>query len=152
MIDYLNVVFIWVSCCGKIDSSLFILHKVHSIILLLIYVDDIIITGNDNKIISNLINTLSAEFSLKDLGPLHYFLGLEVKYIHDGLFVSQSKYIKDLLEHNKILECTPISTPMALNSTLTSSNEQPIDPRQYRQIVGSLQYLTFTRLDIAFYL
>ena len=75
-------------CCGKANSSLFILHKGHYIILLLIYVDDIIITGNDNKIIGNLINTLSEEFSLKDLGPLHCFLGLEVKYIRDGLFVS----------------------------------------------------------------
>ena len=99
--------------CGKADSSLFILHKGHSIILLLIYVDDIIITGNDNKIIGNLINTLSAEFSLKDLGPLHYFLGLEIKYIRNGLFVSQLKYIKDLLEHTKKMEYTSIFTPVA---------------------------------------
>lgn len=134
--------------CGKADSSLFILRKGQSIVLLLIYVDDIIVTGNDNNIISDLISTLSSEFSLKDLGSLHYFLGLEVKYLPNGLFVSQTKYIRDLLEHTKMMECTPINTPMALKSIITSFDEQPIDPTQYRQLVGSLQYLTFTRPDI----
>ena len=133
---------------GKANSSLFILHKGQSIVLLLIYVDDIIVTGNDNNIISDLISTLSSEFSLKDLGSLHYFLGLEVKYLPNGLFVSQTKYIRDLLEHTKMMECTPINTPMALKSIITPSDEQPIDLTQYRQLVGSLQYLTFTRPDI----
>ena len=91
---------------------------------------------------------MSSEFSLKDLGSLHYFLGLEVKYFPNGLFVSQTKYTKDLLEHTKMMECTHINTPMALKSTITPSDEQPIDPTQYRQLVGSLQYLTFTRLEI----
>ncbi|RVX11445.1 Retrovirus-related Pol polyprotein from transposon TNT 1-94 [Vitis vinifera] len=135
-------------CCGKADSSLFILHKSQSIVLLLIYVDDIIVIGNDNNIISDLISTLSSEFSLKDLGSLHYFLGLEVKYLPNGLFVSQTKYIRDLLEHTKMMECTPINTPLALKSIITSFDEQPIDPTQYRQLVGSLQYLTFTRPGI----
>ena len=132
-------------CCGKADSSLFILRKGQSIVLLLIYVDDIIVTGNDNNIISDLISTLSSEFSLKDLGSLHYFLGLEVKYLPNGLFVSQTKYTKDPLEHTKMKECTHINTPMALKSIIIPSDEQPIDPTRYRQLVGSLQYLTFTR-------
>ena len=123
---------------GKIDSSLFILRKGQSIVLLLIYVDDIIVTGNDNNIISDLISTLSSEFSLKDLGSLHYFLGLEVKYLPNGLFVSQTKYTKDPLEHTKMKECTHINTPMALKSIITPSNEQPIDLTLYRQLVGSL--------------
>ncbi|KAL6349827.1 hypothetical protein AAG906_001714 [Vitis piasezkii] len=107
--------------CGKTYSSLFILRKGQSIVLLLIYVDDIIVTGNDNNIISDLISTLSSEFSLKDLGSLHYFLGLEVKYLPNGLFVSQTKYTRDLLEHIKMMECTHINTPMALNSIITLS-------------------------------
>ncbi|RVW13235.1 Retrovirus-related Pol polyprotein from transposon RE1 [Vitis vinifera] len=134
--------------CGKAYSSLFILHKGQSIVLQLIYVDDIIVTGNDNNIISDLISTLSSEFSLKDLGSLHYFLGLEVKYLPNGLFVSQTKYTRDLLEHTKMMECTHINTPMALKSIITPSDEQPINPTRYRQLVGSLEYLTFTRPDI----
>ncbi|RVW23768.1 putative mitochondrial protein [Vitis vinifera] len=106
------------------------------------------VTGNDNNIISDLINTLSSEFSLKDLRSLHYFLGLEVKYLPNGLLVSQTKYTRDLLEHTKMLECTHINTPMALKSIITPSDEQPIDLTQYRQLVGFLQYLTFIRLDI----
>ncbi|KAJ9675776.1 hypothetical protein PVL29_024623 [Vitis rotundifolia] len=118
--------------CGKADSSLFILRKGQSIVLLLIYVDDIIVTGNDNNIISDLISTLSSEFSLKDLRSLHYFLGLEVKYLPNGLFVSQTKYTRDLLEHTKMMECTHINTPMALKSIITLSDEQPINPTRYR--------------------
>nr|CAN80686.1 hypothetical protein VITISV_033813 [Vitis vinifera] len=134
--------------CGKAYSSLFILRKGQSIVLQLIYVDDIIVTGNDNNIISDLISTLSSEFSLKDLGSLHYFLGLEVKYLPNGLFVSQTKYTRDLLEHTKMMECTYINTPMALKSIITPSDEQPINPTRYRQLVGSLEYLTFTRPNI----
>ncbi|RVW89807.1 Retrovirus-related Pol polyprotein from transposon RE1 [Vitis vinifera] len=134
--------------CGKADLSIFILRKGQSIVLLLIYVDDIIVTGNDNNIISDLISILSSEFSLKDLGSLHYFLGLEVKYLPNGLFVSQTKYTRDLLEHIKMMECTHTNTPMALKSIITPSDEQHIDPTRYRQLVGSLQYLTFTRPNI----
>ncbi|KAJ9678616.1 hypothetical protein PVL29_020712 [Vitis rotundifolia] len=97
---------------------------------------------------SDLISTLSSEFSLKDLGSLHYFLGLEVKHLPNGLFVSQTKYTRDLLEHTKMMKCTHINTPMALKSIITPSDEQPIDPTRYRQLVGSLQYLTFIRPDI----
>ena len=65
---------------GKTDLSLFILRKGQPIVLLLIYVNDIIVTWNYNNIINDLIRTLSSEFSLKDLGSLHYFLSLEDKY------------------------------------------------------------------------
>ena len=106
--------------------------------MLLIYVDDIVVTGNDNNIISDLINILGSEFSLKDLGSLHYLLGLEVKNLPNGLFVSQTKYTRDLIEHTKMMECTHINTPMALKSIITPSNEQPIDLTLYRQLVGSL--------------
>ena len=81
---------------------------------------------------------MSSEFSLKDLGSLHYFLGLEVKYFPNGLFVSQTKYTKDLLEHTKMMECTHINTSMALKSTVTPYDEQPIDPIRYRQLIRSL--------------
>ncbi|KAJ9699245.1 hypothetical protein PVL29_008041 [Vitis rotundifolia] len=113
--------------CGKADSSLFILRKGQSIVLLLIYVNDSIVIDNDNNIISDLISTLSSEFSLKDLGSLHYFLGSEVKYLLNGLFVSQTKYTRVLLEHTK-MECTHINTPMALKSIITPSDKLPIDP------------------------
>ncbi|RVW93768.1 Retrovirus-related Pol polyprotein from transposon RE1 [Vitis vinifera] len=148
LIDYPNVFFIWGFVVVKQTRLYLFFAKVSLLFLLLIYVDDIIVTGNDNNIISDLISTLSSEFSLKDLGSLHYFLGLEVKYLPNGLLVSQIKYIRDLLEHTKMMECTPINTPMALKSIITSFDEQPIDPTQYRQLVGSFQYLTFTRPDI----
>ncbi|RVW77710.1 putative mitochondrial protein [Vitis vinifera] len=104
--------------------------------------------SNDKNFISDLINTLSSEFSPKDLRSLHYFLGLKVKYLPNGSFVSQIKYTRDLLEHTKMMEYTHTNTPKALKSIIIPSDEQPIDPTRYRKLVGSLQYLTFTRLDI----
>lgn len=87
----------------KSDSSLFIRHNGSSITLLLLYVDDIILTGNDSTSISTLKSQLSQVFDMKDLGPLHYFLGLEIKNTSTDLFMCQEKYATDLLSKTKML-------------------------------------------------
>ena len=79
------------------DISLFILHTGTNILYLLVYVDDIIITGNSNDLVSQVVECLAQRFSLKDLGPLSYFLGVEVVPYRHGLLLSQRRYIKDLL-------------------------------------------------------
>ena len=83
---------------------------------MLIYVDDIILTGNDDKVIQNLITQLSSEFALKDLGALHYFLGIEVHRFPGGISLSQGKYIKDLLHRANIESSSHINTPMAIKT------------------------------------
>ncbi|RVW23488.1 Retrovirus-related Pol polyprotein from transposon RE1 [Vitis vinifera] len=128
---------------GKTYLSLFILRKGQSIVLLLIYVDDIIVTSNDNNIISDLISTMSSDFSLKDLGSLHYFLGLEVKYLPNGLFVSKTKYTRDLLEHIKMMECTHMNTPMALNKQAYQHFQAPTKA-DLRAVKHILRYLKGT--------
>lgn len=87
---------------SKTDTSLFILHHEFSIISLLVYVDDVIITGNNNTLIQHIIRTLSSQFALKDLGMLTYFLDVEIKYFIAGIFLSQAKYTKDLLIKTKM--------------------------------------------------
>lgn len=82
---------------SKADTSLFIFTQGIHITLVLIYVDDIVITGSDSSYITSLINKLSQRFVMKDLGPLHYFLGIEVTTLPSGLFLSQSKYAYDVL-------------------------------------------------------
>ncbi|XP_028949353.1 uncharacterized mitochondrial protein AtMg00810-like [Malus domestica] len=82
----------------KPDPLLFVYHIHHGTVVLLLYVDDIILTGSSSQLIDAVIIALTKEFDMKDLGHLHYFLGLQITYQPDGLFVSQTKYIKDMLE------------------------------------------------------
>ncbi|KAH9689512.1 retrovirus-related pol polyprotein from transposon RE1 [Citrus sinensis] len=130
------------------DSSLFIFHNNDSLILMLIYVDDIVVTGNNTFLIDQLIHQLSIEFALKDLGQLHFFLGLEIRYFSGGIYVSQTKYTKDLLTKAKMLESTSLSTPMAIKEQANPIDHKPVNATEYRRLVGGLQYLTLTRPDI----
>lgn len=133
------------------DSSLFILSHDGVIAYVLIYVDDIIVTGSTDSVVANIIWKLPSRFSLKDLGPLHYFLGVEVFKYSCGLILSQSNYIHELLVENNMHENNGMSTPMSSSLSITTDpNSSAIDITEYRWIIGKLQYLSFTRLDIAF--
>uniref|UniRef100_A0A2N9FEL3 Reverse transcriptase Ty1/copia-type domain-containing protein n=1 Tax=Fagus sylvatica TaxID=28930 RepID=A0A2N9FEL3_FAGSY len=133
------------------DASLFVLHHGSTTVYLLLYVDDIIITGNNSTAISDIISQLSAAFELKDLGPLRYFLGLQIDYKKVGLFVHQHKYITDLLHKFQMTDCKASPTPIATTPPISTDNNDALsDPTPFRSLVGALQYATFTRLDIAF--
>ena len=133
------------------DSSLFVQHSSHGTLLLLLYVDNIILTGSHSSLISYVITALSHEFDLTDLGPLHHFLGLQISYLPTGLFVSQTSYVTDLLARVDLQNSKSCVTPCLPHHHLLKDDGQPYsNPQQYRSIVGALQYLTFTRPDIAF--
>ncbi|KAK8921120.1 hypothetical protein KSP39_PZI020446 [Platanthera zijinensis] len=136
------------------DFSLFTRHRSTGTVLLLVYVDDIIITGNDSNGILAVKLHLSTVFQTKDLGPLRYFLGLEVARRSDGLILSQRKYCTDLLHDAGYSGCKPIDTPMDVNHKLcaqASDSDTLLDnPEYYRRLVGKLIYLTVTRPDISF--
>lgn len=117
---------------------------------MLVYVDDIIITGSDQDYITELISSLSTKFVLKDLGMLHYFLGLEVNYHGDSLFLSQSKYATDLLTKAGMLEWTPSSSPSSTKPVVLDPDLPFSDHTWFRSVVGSLQYLTLTHPEISF--
>ncbi|MFV0960725.1 reverse transcriptase domain-containing protein, partial [Klebsiella pneumoniae] len=117
----------------------------------LIYVDDIIITGSDDAHISLVISVLMEKFKMKDLGPLRYFLGVEVDRHNDSLTLSQHKYICDILHATCMEDCKPLNNPCILNHKLSAKVGLPYHyPTLYRRIVGMMQYLTFTRPDIAY--
>ena len=86
------------------DSSLFVKHVGPVIVILLLYVDDIIITGSASSAIQQVISALTTEFDVKDLGFLHYFLGIQITRTATGLFLSQTTYVEDLLTKSEILE------------------------------------------------
>lgn len=137
---------------SKCDPSLFFYKKVDVQIYVLIYVDDIIITGTSLSLIQSLIEKLHAEFALKQLGELDYFLGIQVKRLPSGsLLLTQTKYISDLIEKAGMTNCKPIATPMASSCRLSKNSGDPMtDPHLYRSIVGALQYATITRPEIGF--
>jgi hypothetical protein len=136
---------------SKVDSSLFI-YNVHGIqMFVLIYVDDIIITSSHTGAISRLIQDLNLSFALKELGPLHFFLGVEATWSSDGLHLSQQRYILDILKKTNMELAKPVATPMSSSSILSKFDGSTItDPTLYRSTIGSLQYLSLTRPDIAF--
>jgi hypothetical protein len=133
------------------NTSLFVLRTNSTILYLLLYVDDIILTRNSSSAITSLISQLANTFELKDLGPLRYFLGLQIDYTPAGLFVHQRKYISDLLTKFNTTTCKAASTPFSISQKLQPSTDDVLpDPTQYRSLVGALQYATFTRPDITY--
>jgi hypothetical protein len=116
-----------------------------------VYVDDIVITGDDNEGINSLKQHLFQNFQTKDLGPLRYFLGIEVAQSKSGIAISQRKYALDILEETGLTDCKPVDTPMDPNvKLLPNQGESYSDPGRYRRLVGKLSYLTMTRPDISF--
>ena len=136
---------------SRYDPSLFILSTNNSMLIVLIYVDDIIVTGDSRDRIQAFINSLQQTFALKDLGDLHFFLGIEVHSTSQGLHLSQTKYLKDVLSRAKMQDANPCPSPMVPNLSLSRFDGDPFeDPHLYRSIVGALQYATLTRPDISF--
>jgi hypothetical protein len=138
---------------SKVDVSLFIYRKGTIIIYLLVYVDDIINTSSSPGAIDALLTDLKADFALKDLGILNFFLGIEVKHLSNGISLSQEKYATDLLRRVGMLSCKPVPTPMATSSKLSVHDGEQLgleDMKNYRSVVGALQYLSHSRPDLAF--
>ncbi|GKD60170.1 putative RNA-directed DNA polymerase [Tanacetum coccineum] len=136
---------------SKTDPSLFIYSRGHTLLYILVYVDDIIVTGNNKGTIDNIISQLGSAFALKDLGPLNYFLGIEIVPHVSDILLSQKKYILELLQSAGLSNCNPVSSPMVTSSSLSLDDSTAFsNPVKYRQVVGSLQYVTLSRPDIAF--
>ena len=118
---------------------------------LVVYVDDIVITGSDQDGIQKLKQHLFSHFQTKYLGKLKYFLGIEVTQFNSGVVISQRKYTLDILVDTGMLDCKHVDTPMDPNLKLVPSQGELLrDQRRYRRLVGKLNYLTITRPDISF--
>ena len=134
------------------DTALFLRWFDHGITILLLYVDDMIITGDDDmQSIHDLKYFLDRQFEMKDLGPLNYFLSLEVSSFADGYYLNQAKYTSDLISRASITDSKIVDTPIEYNRCLNSHDGKSLsDATLYRQLVESLIYLTATRLDISY--
>ena len=137
---------------SQADHTLFYKHSANNkIAILIVYVDDIILTGDDSLELKNLREKLAKAFEIKELGPLKYFLGIEFARSKEGIFMNQRKYILDLLEETGLLGCKAAETPMEPNLKLQQAEaENMVDKGRYQRLVGRLIYLSHTRPDIAF--
>ena len=135
------------------DHTLFIKHgKEVKLAILIVYVDDIVVTGNDVAEIQNLKKHLASLFDIKALGLLSYFLGIEVAYSASGIVLSQHKYIIDVLKDRGKLDCRPAVTPVDVNVKLKAKQHEkdfPVNKTSFQRLIGRLLYLNHTRPDLA---
>ncbi|KAJ0572915.1 putative RNA-directed DNA polymerase [Helianthus annuus] len=133
------------------DVSLFVYSRDSILCYVLIYVDDIIITGSSSDFVTCLIGRLHSQFALKDLGQLSYFLGIQATFSEDVLHLSQQRYLLDLLQRTGLADYRPLSTPVSSGRQLSRHTGDPLsDPTMYQSIVGALQYLVLTRPEITY--
>jgi hypothetical protein len=120
---------------------------------MLVYVDNIVIVSSSSKVRQVLLQQLSESFPVKDLGPLNYFLGIEVASNSGGMILTQHKYAQDILGQVHMENCKPVSTPLCVSDKLSKHNGVPLcenDVFAYCSTVGALQYLTLNRPDLSF--
>ena len=135
---------------SKVDTSLFIFSVGADIYYLLVYVDDILLMGSNSLLLQRLIQLLSSEFKLRDLVSVYYFLGIEVQSTSMCLMLRQHKYTLDILTRAGMLSCKPVDTLISTSKATILPDPLFFDATRFRQIVGALQYLTFTHPDICF--
>lgn len=138
---------------SKGDTSLFYCRKGDLVMFILIYVDDISVASSLQEGTKVLLQALSSDFALKDLGELHYFLGIEATKVKGGLTLTQTKYANDILRRTGMMNYKPSNTPLSTSEKLSAFEGTPLlaeDASRYRSMVGALQYLTLTRPDICF--
>ncbi len=134
---------------GATESNLYIRFENKTIIIIVVYVDDIIFGINLQILSVNFSSTMKKEFKMSMLGELTFFLGLQVSQLDKGIFISQTKYIKEMLKKFKMEEKKPISTPMVTGCKLSKDDMSlEADQTMYRSMIGSLLYVTATRLDV----
>eukprot|EP00253_Pinus_taeda_P025381 PITA_25381 len=133
------------------DNTVYTTKVGKSLIILVLYVDDLILTGSDPNLINHVKSSLKKKFEMTDLGHLHYFLDLQVLQSKEGIFLSQSKYACDLLRHFHMEDCKPAPSPFQSGVKLSVTCTSPeVDATLYCQLVGKLLYLTHTRPDLSF--
>lgn len=136
---------------SRSEHTLYVRKVDLSVIIISLYVDDLMVTGNDQRLIQKLKQNLMQMFEMTDLGEMAFFLGMEVNQIPGEIFICQKKYVREILKRFRMEECKSIATPMNQKEKLSRSDGSALaDNAFYRSLVGCLMYLTATRPDILF--
>lgn len=132
------------------DPSLFLYNHNHIYLYLLIYINNILLIGNNQKAMQDLITNLHEPSHMKHLGHITTFLGIQTQHTNDTLNLTQNQYAMDILREFRMLTFKPLSTPSSYKPSSTPNYSLPFDNLTlYRQLIGSLQYLTLTRPEIS---
>lgn len=129
---------------------MFVYYRGADIVYLLVYVDDIVLTASFSSLLHQVVASLGSEFKLKDMGDLHFFLGVSVQCSSASFFLSQRQYTEDILARAGMTNCKTCSTPVDTSAKLSAGGTPVANATDYRSIAGALQYLTFTRPDITY--
>ncbi|CAJ2635972.1 unnamed protein product [Trifolium pratense] len=134
------------------EHTLFIKHeKEGKILIVSLYVDDLIYTGNDEEMFESFKRSMKSKFAMTDLGRMRYFLGVEIKQAENGIFIYQQKYAQDILMRFGMENCNKVCSPIVTGCKLTKNEGgKLVDATEYRQMIGCLMYLLATRPDLAF--
>jgi hypothetical protein len=133
----------------SVDKTLFTLNHGTDFLLVQIYVDDIIFGGSSHTLVSRFQEMIESEFQMSMMGELTVFLSIQVKQMKQGIFVHQTKYMKDLMKKFNMAELKTVSTPMSFAASLGPDEDgEAVDQREYKSMISSLMYLTATRSDI----
>lgn len=133
------------------EHTLFFKRDGGKILIVSVYVDDLLFTGNDDKMLDEFKSSMKKEFDMTDLGKMKYFLGIEVTQRDDGIFISQKKYAAEVIDRFGMQDFNSVSNPIVPGQKIGRDEDGvKVDPTQYKQMVGSLMYLTATRPDLMF--
>ncbi|KAL0348980.1 UNVERIFIED_CONTAM: Retrovirus-related Pol polyprotein from transposon RE2 [Sesamum angustifolium] len=133
------------------EPTLYIKSQGNDTLIVSLYVDDLIYTGNNEKMIQDFKEDMMKTFEMSDLGLMHFFLGIEINQEKEGIFICQRKYTETLLKKFKMESCKTVTTPLVTGEKYQKEDgSQKIDGSMYRSLIGSLLYLTATRPDIMF--
>ncbi|CAL1388815.1 unnamed protein product [Linum trigynum] len=136
---------------SKADYSIFLTETKGNLVVVIMYVDDIVVGSINLDAVVSVKQMLKSLFKMKDLGPLQYFLGLEINRIDVGIHVLQRKYCLELLKEEGFDECKPAKTPSSVKQVLSANQGDPYqDIGHFKHLLGQLQYLNSTRPDITF--
>jgi hypothetical protein len=129
---------------SDVDPNLYYIIRGEDTLILILYVDDLFITGPEHLIVECKLSLVS-EFEMTNIGLMHYFLGMEVWQEEGQIFMGQGKYVADISSRFQMEDCRPMSTPMVTNwKKLSTSDSQLVDATGYKQLIGSLMYLVNT--------
>jgi hypothetical protein len=134
---------------GNADSNLYVKVDRNNILIIEVYVDDIIFGSDDDRMSKKFSQDMQNEFEMSLLGELTFFLGLQISQQDEGIFISQTKYIKEMLKKFGMEDCKPVSTPMVTGCKLRKDDEsKEADQRLYRSMIANLLYVTTSRPDV----
>lgn len=132
------------------EQALYVKKNGGNMLFVAFYVDDLIFMGNNDEMIEDFKGTMTREFEMTDLGLMKFFLGLEVRQVETGIFISQETYAKEILKKYKMANCNLVSTPMEPGAKLSKfDGGERVDANRYRSLIGSFRYLTCTRPDLS---